>query len=349
MIAGEEREQRVKVTPAATASTRSLPISAQVRLAMPSQPEGGSPSACRRVAPPPAAPAGSPALLRRPSPSPDAPSPSHNRQPCARVIHPRFCTSARALKASLPQAIPADAVCNVRVAGKVAGQPPRRLHHVLEIGFRSRAGRQAGERAAHLPDEALRRERQFHLGLELGLHQPADDGGAEAAARRLRDRRPAGFAQRIVKIRPASPGSVVQCNETRPSARDSAPYFAAFVASSCSAMPIACAAPAESISRGPSSVTCSLIASSKCASCERASAPISTPIQSLLTSRSWLAASAWMRSEKRSKKLACPAANVWRAIACTSASMFFERWFTSRIRKAMRSSRHDVRRCRAPR
>ena len=46
-----------------------------------------------------------------------------------------------------------------------------------------------------------------------------------------------------------------------------------------------------------------------------------------------------MRSEKRGKKSALPAAMVCLAIAWTSASMFLERWLTSRIRNAMRSSR----------
>ena len=73
--------------------------------------------------------------------------------------------------------------------------------------------------------------------------------------------------QLITKVPPPSPpGSSLQHTSTRPLQSESAPYLPAFVASSCRAMPRACAADAETRRCGPCSSIRLSTRSSKCPS-----------------------------------------------------------------------------------
>src|SRR5208337_1456033 len=96
--------------------------------------------------------------------------------------------------------------------------------------------------------------------------------------------------QLITKVS-SSPSSHSRLHPTsrRPSLLESAPYLPALVASSCRAMPMVWAAEAEIKSGGPCSAIRVPVRSLKCASWDRTSSSISTPLHSFLTSRSWLA------------------------------------------------------------
>ncbi len=63
--------------------------------------------------------------------------------------------------------------------------------------------------------------------------------------------------------------------------------------------------------------------SAKRANWARVRSLISAPFHALRTSRSWLADSAWMRSEKRSTKSSGFCVAVCWAIECTTLSIFF--------------------------
>src|SRR5260370_4561282 len=162
-------------------------------------------------------------------------------------------------------------------------------------------------RASQVPGQARRRIIKVDHTIYTVLRHGFDNDVAEPALLRLRH-------GRSIVLGPAhgegisvdAPGDI-----HRPLSVESAPYFPALVESSWSASPIACAEAGLRRSWGPHMAIRGPMRSAKCASWAQTRSLSSTPFHSLRTSRSWLAESAWMRSEKRSMKSSGFLAAVW--------------------------------------
>src|SRR6478736_7379815 len=124
-----------------------------------------------------------------------------------------------------------------------------------------------------------------------------------------------------------------QWMRTRPRPLDSAPYFCALVASSCSARPRFCTASGFSITSSPSMTICPPMLSAACTlNCCSTKVRSDAPCQLSATSRSCEQPMATRRAPKRSRKssMVLVRAAVCLAIAWITAKRFFERWVSSR-------------------
>jgi len=110
-------------------------------------------------------------------------------------------------------------------------------------------------------------------------------------------------SQRIINnFCPSAACSRLQTTSTRPASLEIAPYLAAFVASSCSAIPMACDAFDVSETGGPSQKMRVPNRSEKWLSCACTRSASGLAFKRLLISRSWAATSDWIRSSKRSRR-----------------------------------------------
>jgi hypothetical protein len=118
--------------------------------------------------------------------------------------------------------------------------------------------------------------------IHAALHHHFHDCGAEPALLRLRHRRAIALVQFIVNVSPSAPQPISR----RPASVESAPYFPALVASSCSASPMACAAAAFKRNLWPCTTIREPMRSAKGASWARTRSSVSTPCHAFRMSRS---------------------------------------------------------------